>query len=29
MEKIDVIARVGNLFWAVHDAVIDYFDDKE
>lgn len=28
-EKIDVIARVGNLFQAVHDAVIDYFDDKE
>ena len=28
-EKIDVIARVANLFQAVHDAVIDYFDDKE
>ena len=28
-EKIDVIARVANLFQAVHDAVIDYFDDKD
>lgn len=28
-EKIDVIARCANLFQAVHDAVIDYFDDKE
>ena len=28
-KKIDVIARVANLFQAVHDAVIDYFDDKE
>ena len=28
-EKIDVIAREANLFQAVHDAVIDYFDDKE
>ena len=28
-EKIDVIARVGNLFQAVHDAVIDYFDNKD
>ena len=28
-EKIDGIAREANLFQAVHDAVIDYFDDKE
>lgn len=28
-EKMDVIARIGNLFKAVHDAVIDYFDNKD
>lgn len=27
-EKLDVIARIGNLYQAVNDAVIDYIDSK-